>query len=623
MICIVFTRRPKWHYDLAKSLEGLSLSSKPIIVLSDKEASSFIAASFVFRHKESRAGDVCHAQLSLISEAFADASPVILDSLLIEFGGSLKPIVLEHQVSDQNTNKRLVLSHVKLEEDFAEGSETGLPIKLRGQSDLTLTPGSTRVIELSIPLREPGQVTASSLKLSYRHDTFDLDYTMELGAKTRVKGWFYPNSSKAAKPRSEAHILEVHPRPPKMKIQLLDPMSQYYANETIELRIQINNAEDEAASVKLNIHLFGKTVPLFRVKARDEEQLSDEGDEESRITGLNIGTLSSASTLDIILLIDPTEMPTTYDLHIRSSYHLESDTATPISQMLPISLNVVNAFEANYDLVPRLLLDPWPSLFDYEGISDFDGDKALAPANGLSQSWCLICHYASFAVEELTVVGMEMKVQSIAGAARCNVTEKPQLPESGIQLAPKTMHEARFGMIAQKLSLDDRQPVSLDLAFVIQWRRNGSADGALNTTTMPAGHYLVLGSEPRVLASVFETDIASGEAEGLVHLDITVENPSSHFLTFGLAMEPSDEFAFSGAKQTTLHLLPMSRRTASYRLLPFLRGEFIRPGLLVRDKYFQKVLRIIPTEGMKIDKDGLLVWVPPLEIEETPKESKE
>lgn len=30
----------------------------------------------------------------------------------------------------------------------------------------------------------------------------------------------------------------------------------------------------------------------------------------------------------------------------------------------------------------------------------------------------------------------------------------------------------------------------------------------------------------------------------------------------------------------------------------------------MRDKYFQKVLRIIPTEGMKIDKDGLLVWVP-------------
>jgi hypothetical protein len=75
-------------------------------------------------------------------------------------------------------------------------------------------------------------------------------------------------------------------------------------------------------------------------------------------------------------------------------------------------------------------------------------------------------------------------------------------------------------------------------------------------------------------------------------------------------MEPSDEFAFSGAKKTTVHVLPVSRRTVTYGLLPFVTGSFIRPGLVVRDKYFQKVLRIIPTEGMKIDKDGLLVWIP-------------
>ena len=44
-------------------------------------------------------------------------------------------------------------------------------------------------------------------------------------------------------------------------------------------------------------------------------------------------------------------------------------------------------------------------------------------------------------------------------------------------------------------------------------------------------------------------------------------------------------------------------------------GE-VRLELLIRDKYFQKVLRIIPTEGMKIDKDGLLIWVPELGAQE-------
>jgi len=172
---------------------------------------------------------------------------------------------------------------------------------------------------------------------------------------------------------------------------------------------------------------------------------------------------------------------------------------------------------------------------------------------------------------------------------------------------------------AQKMSLDDRQPVSVDVSIVIQWQRRDEQDQPVNTTTMAAGQYLVLSTEPRVLASVFETPstpAATAPDDSLMHLDITIENPSAHFLTFGLTMEPSDEFAFSGAKQTTVHLLPMSRRAVTYRLLPLVRGTFVRPGLVVRDKYFQKMLRVIPTEGMKIDKDGLLVWVPPSEDEE-------
>ncbi|EWG38698.1 hypothetical protein FVEG_14941 [Fusarium verticillioides 7600] len=158
--------------------------------------------------------------------------------------------------------------------------------------------------------------------------------------------------------------------------------------------------------------------------------------------------------------------------------------------------------------------------------------------------------------------------------------------------------------------MEDRHPVTLELAFVIRWQRQNRSDGAVNTTTMPVGKYLVLGTEPRVLASVYRATKAEDGMPGLMQLDMTVENPSNHFLTFGLSMEPSEDFAFSGSKQTTLNLLPQSRRTTTYRLLPHVNGVWIRPKLTVRDKYFQKVLRIIPTEGMKIDEEGLLVWVP-------------
>jgi hypothetical protein len=44
------------------------------------------------------------------------------------------------------------------------------------------------------------------------------------------------------------------------------------------------------------------------------------------------------------------------------------------------------------------------------------------------------------------------------------------------------------------------------------------------------------------------------------------------------------------------------------------RGEWIGPvQCVVRDRYFQKVLKIAPTEGMRLDKEGILIWVPPEE----------
>jgi hypothetical protein len=106
-----------------------------------------------------------------------------------------------------------------------------------------------------------------------------------------------------------------------------------------------------------------------------------------------------------------------------------------------------------------------------------------------------------------------------------------------------------------------------------------------------------------------------------------------HFLTFGIVMNPSEHFAFSGIKQGTVQLLPLSRRTVRFRLLPLINvggsgeadgngieskapggsnqdGEWIRINFVVRDRYFQKVLKVVATEGMRSDKEGLLIWVP-------------
>ena len=605
-----YRKRPQWRYDISKALEGVATTSKPSIELSDENSCSFISASLVFRNKESKAGEACGAQLSLTSHALLDSAPITFESLKVQFSGNLKSIFIEHDESLKNTEPStkhpIVISAVELKEEISEDEGEDGSQLLTGQAELTLRPGETRVFELKVPLREPGEAIASCVVLSIGSEAFDLDYTLRFRESDQVTGWYVEGSSRPRHARPDAHVLQIQPRPPKLEINLAEPPAQFFANEAIELIVELLNAEDESANVKLDAHLLGKEIPTFRLQAAGhEERTAERTAEESSIMGLAIGSINSSSSSKLVLSIDPAATPCTYDLQLRASYHLASDVATTVVQMLSYELNVANAFEANYELVPRNHPDPWPSLFDYEGIGEAsDGDAA---ARGLAQKWSLLCSYMSFAQHDLKVVGMELKVLSCVGGGRCNVVRSPNVPHDGVVAVPNTYYDAQFDIVVQKLSLDDRHPLTVELAYSIKWQRPGNPENPINTTTMPPGKYLTLGTEPRVLASAYHGP--PGDSS-LLQLDITIENPSIHFLTFGLSMEPSDEFAFSGGKTTTLNLLPMSRRTTTYRLLPMVRGAYIRPGLAVRDKYFQKVLRIIPTEGMKIDKDGLLVWVP-------------
>ncbi|RDA93882.1 hypothetical protein CP533_4519 [Ophiocordyceps camponoti-saundersi (nom. inval.)] len=606
-----FSRRPRWQYDLTKSLAEIKTNSKPSVSLCDDASPAFVSASFAFLTKESKAGEKCAAQLALHSAAMPGSAPVTFSSLRVELTGSLRPLVIEHETSEKDV--QVPINTLSLDEEFAEAEADESPSQLRGRCDLTLRPGQRRVLEAAIPLRAAGPAEAKSVTFHLNNESFDLDYTVNFHETDDAVGW-YTGPGAGRDVRTDGRCLQVQPRPPKIRIDVPDRARQFYTDEVLELLVEISNDEDEAASVKLAVNVDGDVRPLFRVVIDGQERNGEDGGQEVLgTTGIPLGTIDSGSSRSLMIRIDPADAPTTHELRLRVSYHLESDPATPIIQEQTAQLSVVTPFEANYDLVSRLHADPWPSLFDANGVLDAAEGETEArdtQARGLAQRWCLECRYASFAVEDLLVLGLEVTIPPLVSGANCRVSKKPQLPDGGIVAAPQTMYKADSDLEVQKLTLDDRQSVALAPQLVIRWRRaKAGADGSVNTTTLPVGQYTVLGTEPRVLASVLHETRKSWP--GLMWLDITIENPSSHFLTFGLSMEPSDEFALSGAKQTTLHLLPLSRRTTRYRLLPLVRGVYVRPGLVVRDKYFQKVLRVMPTEGMKTDKEGLLIWVPP------------
>ncbi|KAL8357562.1 hypothetical protein RB598_002394 [Gaeumannomyces tritici] len=619
-----YQERPKWEYDLSKILDGVSASEKPVVDIIDESSLPLLSSSFVFRSEEGNAGRTARGQLSITSNAQPSSAPIVLSGIQITFDGSIKTIHLKHDTAQAKKRQcgKATVSDVSLQEQSVEalrgddpGKEKTTPAAvsvLLGSCDLTLPPGQTVVYEMDVPLREPGDAKALATTLSVANDIFSLDY--EVPCKdTSVAGIWHAPVRPRKIPRANSHSIRILPRPPNVEIKVKNAMEQYYSNEAIELELEIVNAEDASAELRLNVIIAGEEPPDFRLAAGDEESAVAEPDTagESKEMMIPLGAVAAADSTRVTVHISAVDFPASFDVTFVASYHLLTDPATPIIQTEDFKLTLVNPFEANYDLLPRLHPDPWPSVFDHEGVQGlFVDDSSYVQPRGLFQTWCLVTRYASFASEDLVVVSVDVSIAPTLGV-QTRASGKQMLPDGGRTVKPKTIEEAQFDITAQKYSLDERDPVNLDVSFIINWRRADDQESRANKTTLPVPRLDIFGPEPRVLASVSYARAGGDRAQlGLAHLHITIENPSSHFLTFGTNMEPSDDFAFSGSKTATLHLLPCSRRVVTYSILPLVRGAWVRPSLTVRDKYFQKVLRVIPTEGMKLDKEGFLIWIP-------------
>lgn len=622
-----FTWRPGWHYDLKRSLDGIQIDKKPSIALEDATSLSVLKASFVFGSDEEKAGSTVRVQVAVSSNAFPRSAPLALQEIRVFFEGSLRDIVLQpgHD-QDATEGPGVVVLSVALEETDSSSDEAA---PLTGKADLVFYPDQVKVFEMSMPLREAGEAKATAICMKMQTDSFDLEYRTTFDQHIQSEIW-HQKSTKKKMMRLNPHALKILPKPPKLELRLVRTAEQYYTNEPITLEIEVANAEESTATSKLDTILFGDGSKSFIVRSVEREKPSTVVDEdESAVGGLPLPALPPGQSTTVVVSLGATDNPAAYELRLKATYSLSTDPATQVVQSTAIRLNIVHAFEASFDLLPRLHPDPWPSVFDADallGVVGDDGQRVFGP-NGLAQQWCLVTRYASFALEELCITDLDVLVRAVHGDVDCSIAKRKEIPPDGTTVSPRTMEEARFELTARRWALEDRAPATVDASFVISWRRvaGGTAGDAAtsppNVTAIPIPRLLVTVGEPRVLASASYATPSSSSCTPsgtiapsilVVQLAVYVENPSSHLLTFGLTMEPSDDFAFSGPKTTTLHVLPLSRRVTTYRLVPLVRGTWLRPTLQVRDKYFQKVLRVLPTgDGMKADRDGFLVWVPP------------
>jgi trafficking protein particle complex subunit 11 len=638
-----------------RALEGLGMVGfKPAVVIRDQDIHSFLSATFAFEHAEGKVGESCISQLTVTSDALPAAATVTMAEIRIFFEGSMRWVILRHTARTGDEKPRLdgiFYSSMALHEppahpDAKAPSRDPRSIALLGEADLSFPPGKTKVFEFVCPLRESGEARATSATFVLNSELFDLDYIVTFNRTIMPDAWWCQKLGRKRLVRVDPHTMNVLPKPPKMDLRFTALQDQYYTNESIRLQLDISNGEDDESIAKLVVHITGDQPPPFVLGLAESAHEDDDPDTaEAGTQYLELGSIASAGLTSAVIEIPPVILPAIYDVTIELSYHLVSDMETPISKTTTIRLLVVSPFEANYDFSPRLDMTPWPSFFSHdENTPTEQGEESLPKATGLAQKWCLTTRYASFAAEALVIEDVDISILSLNGGINCTtIKSNPADNSFPHAIQPNNISERQFSVLIRKLSLDDRRSASLDLLLVIKWRRPSSSsapDTIINTTHLPIPRLLVASSEPRVLASVVYSPVPD-LALPLLTLSYTIENPSMHFLTFGIVMNPSEHFAFSGIKQGTVQLLPLSRRTVKFRLLPLIDvgasvkgdgrvdgkapggsdqdGEWIRINFVVRDRYFQKVLKVVATEGMRSDKDGVLVWVPaslPAAVEE-------
>ena len=537
----------------------------------------------------------------------------------VEYEGSLRVVMLRHRPSDETTEGEagtVGKYDIRLQESSSdELASTGLQTLKRGElligeADLSFASGQTKVFALTAFLREARDLQATKVTFSMANENFNIDLMQSFGRYDHRWPWWMPDG-KGPKDKGigseDGRQVKILPKPPKMTLHLVDAPPQFYVDEQITVRVGIVNEEDEATQASLEVRVLGHSEHGAEVTwlgdmgaaAGESDTTSSAG--KGELPGHAIGRLAQASSTTQTFRFAAGHDPVDYVVEIKVLYHLLSDLDTPVSKILAVDLPVIRPFEANYDFSPRVHPDPWPSFFDILPLGLDETRGSLS--GGITQKWCLAAKIASFAAEPICMEAIDLKLLAIEGQGNCEINQGETTTDEPFDIVPKAIEEMSFDLSFTKLAPEDRRSATLDLYLGIKWRRQGSTD-PVNLTCLPVPRLLVPISEPRVLAWV----TYSTEIPGMIHLHYTLENPSFHMLTWSLSMDASEDFAFSGPKAHSEQIVPFSRRTILFNLLPTVRKKWIQPQLRVVDRYFNRTLKVSATENMRMDKKGILVW---------------
>jgi len=574
--------------------------------------------TFAFEIPQGHVGIALPFQVVISSSAHEKSTAIRLAGIHLRFAGGLRDTKILHddsgysQASTANSQRQL----------YVVSSQRSMDDILVGKGELTLAPGCAKAFSLAALPLDSGNAELSSVTLHVINERFELAILFSDREKLRQNhSWAAKGTTLSKKPlyRERNLSVEILPKPPKMQIHLPNLAKAYFTSEHIELAVHVINNEEEDAIVDLDVRMLGQEEEMptaMRWASVADEQVigeiqknTEDGPDRctnKRLLTTALGEMTRLETRKHGVRFQASSQTSECSLELKARYHLASDPETPISKVLSIDLHFMRPFEANFQFRPGISDEPWPNYFEFPDVSNdlSNSSNEQTAAEGLTQKSILTAAIASFAPHPLIIEAVELQVINIHEKAVCRISQNLPSAFQPFKLSPNDMHSRTFDLDNQKLSLDDRLTTYFDLQLLLTWRRD--IPSSLSTTTiLPAPELAILFGEPRVLASA---EACKGQAH-FIDLNYTIENPSMHLLSFNVSMDASEDFAFSGPKATAVQLIPISKHTVRYRLLPLVKGKWISPQVKIVDVHWNKMLKPVATGEMKSDKRGILLWV--------------
>lgn len=556
------------------------------------------------------------------------SAPIIADRIHVALRGSLQSIRIERGPETTPPFLRdeglVQMYDVSLKQNHLPSKSSSLPVttfehsvnSLDGASDLEFPAGVTKVFLFETILREPGEIQVVSATMYIKVQGFDFEVTTTSSDHLRQRDIWIRSDEKLTRKRAvsdDSLAITVLPRPPKVRIHVENLQKTYFTDELIRLRIHITNNEAAQADVVLQGELLGQPETLLSLEwtlngdAGQGLEQDIEGKTPRHVQASNIshGLLNTQEIKQAALSFQAGSEAVEYVLKIDVFYHLITDPETLISKTFETELVIERPFSLSYMLLPQVHPSPWPSYFSTDESESFDDlVEYVNIPRGLKQNWSLVTKIATPRAEAINVDDVSLQLLERPDDTLCRISQSMNASQDESDIKSPYTTGRHFDLELQKYRLDDSRPVKLSFQLQVEWRRQGTQT-APNISQIAVPELDIQFGEPRVLASAHPPQ----GNPACVQLEYTIENPSMYVLTFNLSMETSDEFAFSGAKATSIQLVPLSRHSIRYNIFPLVQGRWITPLFRAVDPYFNKTLKVQAAQDLRGDSEGLHIWI--------------